>query len=67
MKYEVTIYERVWHTLTVEANGRSEAQELAEQLLLNNKPETLENENDYTTSGEFTGSYECYELETEHN
>ncbi len=65
MKYQVTIYEKVWHTLTVEANGRSDALELAEQLLINNKPETLESENDYTADSEFLGSYECYELETE--
>jgi hypothetical protein len=67
MKYQVTLYENVYHTLTVEADSRSDALELAEQLVSNRSPGELEDQNDYTTGGQYTVSYECYELEMESN
>jgi len=67
MKYEVTLYENVFHTLTVEADSRNDALELAEELLSNRVPADLEEQNDYSTGGHFTVSYEIYELEMENN
>jgi hypothetical protein len=67
MKYEVTLYEKVYHNLIVEADSRNEALELAEELVSNRTPGELEDNNNYTTGGQYTVSYECYELETENN
>ncbi len=67
MKYEVTLYENVYHNLIVEADSRNEALELAEELVSNRTPGELEDNNNYITGGQYTASYECYELEMENN
>lgn len=67
MKYEVVLYESIYHRLTVDADSRHAALEKAETLVSDTPVEQLERENDYWSDGKYTASYEVYELEMEEN
>jgi ureidoglycolate hydrolase len=61
MKYEVVIYETVWHKLVVSADHETDALELAYELVSNRNPDELEADNEYSTDAEYDNYYEVKE------
>jgi hypothetical protein len=56
-KYEVRIYENIYHTVEVEADSRDEAYDKAREIISNG------NDGDYETEAEgFTGDYSIEEV-----
>jgi len=60
-QYDVTIYEKIMHNFSIEAESPDEAVTKGYDLLANGKTETL-NEFDYEQDGEYLGVEEVYEI-----
>lgn len=61
MKYRVVIYENVSHWLSVEANSREEATDLAYDLLSNKSDGYLEENHNYELEAEYANESAIYE------
>lgn len=62
MEYQVVIYETISHKLTLEADSKEEATDLAYDLLSNQEDKYLEENYDYYIEAEYAGESDIYEL-----